>query len=362
MPITEELSPEELALLDHSTRGPMLMQAHWSLMAFASLFLAARLYVKLTFKRGLWWDDWILIGGWIAVTTTCTLTTILVHDFGLGHHSYDLIILDTRRFFLILDSRATTTLTAVSLTKTAFAVSLLRLTTQKTKAFVWFLIITLNITMCVSAMIPWIQCKPLNARWDPDVKGECWDNKVGTKIWIATGAQSSLYDFVLAALPWTFLYSITLRTREKVGVLVAMSMGAVAGAVGIVKCIKLPFLGAGDSYDEVDLFVWDVAESTVTIMAACIPTLRVFLREKTSSGPSNERSTRLSQFSLSFRSAGRNRRMFDSQDIEVIRETRVSKEEVYTGSGASRDGGSASGSGSGSGSGTGKPMVVEKSG
>jgi hypothetical protein len=163
----------------------------------------------------------------MAVTTTCILTTLLVRDFGLGHHSYDLVILDTRRFFLILDSRATTTLTATSLTKTAFAVSLLRLTTQKTKAFVWFLLITLNVSMCVSAMIPWIQCKPINARWDVTVKGECWPTQVGTKIWIATGAQSSAYDFILALLPWTFLYSITLKTREKAGILVAMSMGAV---------------------------------------------------------------------------------------------------------------------------------------
>jgi len=34
-------------------------------------------------------------------------------------------------------------------------------------------------------------------------------------------------DFVLAVLPWTFLYTLTLRSKEKVGVLVAMSMGAV---------------------------------------------------------------------------------------------------------------------------------------
>jgi hypothetical protein len=30
---------------------------------------------------------------------------------------------------------------------------------------------------------------------------------------------------------------------------------------------------------DVILFLWDVAESTVTMMAACIPTLRVLLRE-----------------------------------------------------------------------------------
>ena len=160
----------------------------------------------------------------------CILTTILVHNFQLGHHSYDIAITtasDVTHFTLTLDSRATATLTALSLTKVSFAVSLLRLTTEKTKAFVWFLIITINISMCVSAMLPWIQCKPLNARWDPTVPGVCWPMQVGTKIWVATGAQSSLYDFILAVLPWTFLYNMTLQKREKFGILVCMSMGAV---------------------------------------------------------------------------------------------------------------------------------------
>lgn len=152
--------------------------------------------------------------------------------------------------------------------------------------------------------------------------------------------------------------------------------------MGIVKCVKLPTLGSGDDCrfslffrlflpsghpltrlpadNEVDLFVWDIAEATVTIMAACIPTLRVFLREKTSSAPSSERTTRLSQFSLSFRSVNRGRLVFDSQVIEVIREQSVEKGEMFTGSGASRDG-SAAGAGRGSGGGSGSPTVLEKS-
>jgi hypothetical protein len=150
-----------------------------------------------------------------------------VHDFGLGKHSYDLVITDVTRFYLILDSRATVTITAMSLTKIAFAVSLLRLTTEKTKAFVWFLIITLNISLGVSAMIPWIQCKPISARWNPAIKGECWPSQVGAKVWMATGTLSSVYDLILAVLPWTFLYSMTLKRKEKMGILVCMSMGAV---------------------------------------------------------------------------------------------------------------------------------------
>ena len=134
---------------------------------------------------------------------------------------------DPVKFLIILNSRATFTLTSLSLTKTSFAVTLLRLTTEKTKAFVWFLIISTNITLGFSAAIPWIQCTPIALTWDKSLDGHCWAPKVGTKIWIATGAYSALVDFVLAAIPWTFLWGIMLKRKEKAGILIAMSMGAV---------------------------------------------------------------------------------------------------------------------------------------
>lgn len=34
-------------------------------------------------------------------------------------------------------------------------------------------------------------------------------------------------DFTLAFLPWVYLYKIFLRQREKLGIMIAMSMGAV---------------------------------------------------------------------------------------------------------------------------------------
>lgn len=221
------LSPEDYALADHSSRGGMLLSAQWALTGFAAAFLALRVYVKMSLKKGLWWDDWLLIASSLICFATCILTTILVKDFGMGHHSYDIVILDTSRWILILDSRATTTLTALAWTKTAFAVSLLRLTMGRTRAFVWFLIVTLNIAMVFSALVPWIQCQPVAKRWRFELEGQCWPLGVGIKIWIATGALSSLYDFILAGLPWTFLYSLTLKKKEKLGILVAMSMGAV---------------------------------------------------------------------------------------------------------------------------------------
>ena len=129
--------------------------------------------------------------GQVTIIGTNVLTTILVSKFKLGRHSWDLNLNDTNisSFLIILSSRASVTITAIVWTKTAFAVTLLRLTTGAAKRFVWFIIITLNIVMGVSAMVPWIQCQPLEKTWSPAVAGTCWAAGVGTKVWIATGGQ-----------------------------------------------------------------------------------------------------------------------------------------------------------------------------
>jgi hypothetical protein len=66
-PNTEILPPDEIAKLDHSSHGQMLLTAHWTLTSFAGVFLIFRLWTKVAFKRGLWWDDWVLIGGWVCL-------------------------------------------------------------------------------------------------------------------------------------------------------------------------------------------------------------------------------------------------------------------------------------------------------
>jgi hypothetical protein len=52
-------------------------------------------------------------------------------------------------------------------------------------------------------------------------------------------AYSTTMDFVLAALPWTFLYNLHLRKREKVGILIAMSMGTMSAALPRLLSLRL---------------------------------------------------------------------------------------------------------------------------
>jgi hypothetical protein len=160
-------------------------------------------------------------------------------------------------------------------------------------------------------------------------------------------------DFVLAAIPWTFLPGLTLAKREKIGIAIAMSMGIMsvalpvqgvattrpeadqpprrAGSVAIVKCVQLPVLETKDACESfsrcphyyllsvpspnfsavssVGMYVWDITESTATVIAACIPALRLLVRKE---------STRIYRTrSLPYKSGGTPRKQ-SSRDPFVI--------------------------------------------
>lgn len=46
--------------------GPQLNGLVWFLTAISVLFLGLRVYAKLWRGRRLWWDDYVLIAGWVS--------------------------------------------------------------------------------------------------------------------------------------------------------------------------------------------------------------------------------------------------------------------------------------------------------
>lgn len=60
------LTPEEFAALPHDDLGPTLVATSWACVGLALVFIALRVYCKLTRRRVLWWDDHFLIMSWVS--------------------------------------------------------------------------------------------------------------------------------------------------------------------------------------------------------------------------------------------------------------------------------------------------------
>lgn len=79
--------------------------------------------------------------------------------------------------------------------------------------------------MGAAGLFIWIQCIPIAKIWDSTLSGACWDPQVSVVYSKFAGAWSACMDIVLALLPWRIVYKLKMRTKEKLGVGIAMSMG-----------------------------------------------------------------------------------------------------------------------------------------
>jgi hypothetical protein len=55
-------------------------------------------------------------------------------------------------------------------------------------------------------------------------------------------------DVALALLPWTMIWGLQLRTSEKIGIGIAMSVGILSGICGIMKVVYLKQLQYQEFY------------------------------------------------------------------------------------------------------------------
>ncbi|KAJ4324219.1 hypothetical protein N0V94_001431 [Neodidymelliopsis sp. IMI 364377] len=212
---------------------------------------------------------------------------------GFGKRSMDIDPNNLATIALYTSIGASVSCFASTFSKISFGVTLLRLTSGAVRWFVWFCVITLFLIMLPSAIFTWIQCSPTEKAWNSSIEGTCWDPSITVNYGIFNAAWCAAADFALALLPWTLIWGLQMRTREKIGVGIAMSMGVLAGVCAIVKGVYIIQLRQQDFfYNGKDVTIWTAVETAVAIIGASIPVLRVFLREKVSSygGGSHPRS------------------------------------------------------------------------
>ncbi|KAH8719322.1 hypothetical protein GQ44DRAFT_623642 [Phaeosphaeriaceae sp. PMI808] len=258
----------------------MVLVVCWIVTILSVIFLGLRIYVKLSRRCGLWWDDYILIVSWVLVLMQSISTTVWV-SYGYGMQMQDINPENLPILRLLGLVVPTFTITSASLSKTGFAILLLRLAKPWIKKLIWLMILSMNIISFLAALFLWVSCTPLRKGWHPAMEGTCWDNHPLMIHVMFASAYSALLDFILSLLPLILLWNIQINIREKIGVIVAMSMGFFAGVITIIKTVYIP-QGYDDGYisdKSTQVTIWGAVEPTVTIMAASIPVLRMFLKE-----------------------------------------------------------------------------------
>nr|RBQ85109.1 hypothetical protein FVER53263_13238 [Fusarium verticillioides] len=111
-----------------------------------------------------------------------------------------------------------------------------------------------------------VKCTPAKKVWHSNLPGTCWNPMVATYYNIFAGAFSGLVDLILCVIAWTIIWKLSMRTREKIGVGIALTFGVFAAAAAAAKCYKMLGLSSKNrTLDRVGIIIWSTTECAVQL-------------------------------------------------------------------------------------------------
>ncbi|TQN64149.1 hypothetical protein CSHISOI_11274 [Colletotrichum shisoi] len=251
----------------------------WSLFTGATVFLALRLWCKITRRHGLWYDDYILTVTWIILLAN---NTLIIYEFATGYVLEDSTKQWDDRMHILINISSCGTLIGQAWTKTAFGVTLLRMSNRWQRWVLYFCIATMNMYMVAKVLIQWGKvCGSKTYEGDYRLQF-CLEKQFRDDFKEGGNVYNIVMDFVFACFPWLITRTLEMKRAEKVGLCITMSLGMI---VAIVSAIRVGWKDEGNDRDRWYIYrngmsqIWYSSEITGTIIVQCIPILRPILRE-----------------------------------------------------------------------------------
>ena len=174
---------------------------------------------------------------------------------------------------------------SVALTKISIALLLLRLKQTVTWVWKWFLYIVIALLVLTAAFVTVLhttRCIPTAAVWNPTILNKrCWSPEAFKVTMTVASCLVITTDIIFSLIPLTFLHHIRQSVPHRISIAILMSLGLAASTASVIKTVMVHrFDQGGDaSGNGIAIALWSAIEAQVSIIAACIPTLRAaFLR------------------------------------------------------------------------------------
>ncbi|KAJ4391652.1 hypothetical protein N0V93_005271 [Gnomoniopsis smithogilvyi] len=268
------------SLMLRSGYGELAKAIHSSFASITTVFLLTRIWSRKSQHKGLWWDDWLLVAAWICL--------LIGNGSNAAAPSYGFnIITGTPHGWRLVFTSITCFYIGGAFAKTAFGVTLLRLSSGRTKILLGAIIVITWAFAITLGIVTWIPICDTKSE-EVGLKGQCV--QIGTLLWIHIGSTicTIFADVVLSYLPWRILRSIHIPSGEKWGVGSSMSL---VGLSALICIVRLGFAGYCEGYGNMPageekkdwsygaIVIWALlqAEVAVYIIAQVIPLLRVMV-------------------------------------------------------------------------------------
>ncbi|ORY58037.1 uncharacterized protein BCR38DRAFT_377368 [Pseudomassariella vexata] len=242
----------------------------------ATIALCLRLTARRLKKISLWYDDWLIIGAFIAAVAYDAAEYKWL-ELGLGRHVYDLPIGMTEiRYYCSLFQWIMEHAYTVSITGSQLSLLVLYWRAFDSVHNVTLIIIALaSCSSICQVFIVTFQCYPPQAKWDKSIEGDC---PIDTgKFFLGTVTTHLILDVCLMILPASLIRTLTLPTIQKISISAMFMFGGVVCICSIMMILEGVWY---DSHSNDVMWLetgpanWSAVEINLSIITACLPLLR----------------------------------------------------------------------------------------
>ncbi|OAQ99996.1 hypothetical protein LLEC1_01841 [Akanthomyces lecanii] len=243
--------------------------------ALTPIFLAVRVYNRISRRTGLGWDD-----GTIIVSYFCTLTVMIFMmvsvDAGFGKHIKSLSRpnkLKTLQMFYIAQIFYKLT---INLTKTSILLLYRRIFVQRWFRYSCNTLICIVMAYCVATTASSIwQCTPIPFAWDKSLHGSCISMITN---WYANAGFAIATDVLILSLPMQPIWASKLPVNQKRALMLVFALGGFVTVTSILRATTLNFsITSPDVTYDISSTLWTIIEINVAIICACLPMCRLVL-------------------------------------------------------------------------------------
>ncbi|KAF3915618.1 hypothetical protein ABW21_db0208306 [Orbilia brochopaga] len=282
--LSEWISPEIIAswpppnFIDPETKHAEMFAWELVLLSAAVIAVVLRLYVRIRLVRHAWaigWDDW---GIAIALLFAIGLTTVQLNatQYGYGMHIWDV----RHEWFMPMRKMAFSAQILFIFCTTTTKISILYFYLRLSVSPNFRLLVYLGAAFVFATGVSFIfvivfQCMPISGYWDLTLpQSRCVDESAAN---IANAVLNSVSDLYVFLLPIKSMLGLRLPLRQRIGIVVLFSLGAVVCIAGWLRIWQLADV-LRRTYDNTwygpTLYILTTVECDVAIVCGCLPALK----------------------------------------------------------------------------------------
>ncbi|OJD36180.1 uncharacterized protein BKCO1_13000165 [Diplodia corticola] len=207
-----------------------------------------RLYIRCKISGVRGWDDYFILVAMLlcAVETAMMLAQV---EYGWGNHASELSLEQlnkTQMYRWIFQIVSFFTIFTIQISVCCLILRMMRGATtfgNECRRCVWTVILFVIIRLIVNVAVQIGQCKPVHRYWEVQLRP---NGCINIGLWVMiTSYLNAFTDIILLALPMPLIYKLQIHIKQKVGIVIIFLTGVIPVGASIVRSVHLT-----QSYDD----------------------------------------------------------------------------------------------------------------